>query len=63
MILGNNTELLVNYLYVTRSSLGLLGGWVSYQIFKKGAWQDLNSLQEVAGKEGVTILSRGREGL
>ena len=26
MILGNNTELLVNYLYVTRSSLGLLGG-------------------------------------
>ena len=29
---------------------------------KKGTWQDLNFQREVAGNEGVTFLSRGRNG-
>ena len=30
---------------------------------KKVTWQDLNFKREIAGKEGVTFLSRGRERL
>ena len=36
------------------------GGWISYQIFKKGGtWQDLNFESRVAGKEGVTFSGGG----
>ena len=36
------------------------GGWISYQIFKKGreggAWQDLNFLRGLLGKREVTFI-------
>ena len=42
-------------------SLFLLGGWASYQIFKKGggAWQDLNFYKGVAEKEGGDLFQGG----
>ena len=41
----------------------LLGDWVSYQIFKKAAWQDLNFWRDVDGKEGGDFFQQEGEGL